>query len=304
MSKTEIELEALLALRRHAAAVDLTARRRVLTDLGGTRLSGFRGRGMEFEEHRMYQPGDEVRTIDWRVTARTGDVHVKVFREERERPVLLAVDLRAAMRFGTRGCFKHVMAAQAAALCGWAAEANGDRVGGLCFGDTWHTEVRPSAGRRGLLSLLRHIAAPEPQTHSGEDAAALPAALKRLLRTARGGSLVGLFSDFRGLDQESEDLLMRLGHQCELIIGHVVDPLDAALPAPGQYPIRTAQSRAVQLDAGDPRTRAQWQAQFKRRQNTLKKIAVGTSSHWLDLPTDQAVLDSLRFAFGQPRKVA
>src|ERR687891_545971 len=131
MAAHRIDTDDLIALRRHAGAIDFAGRRRVLTDQSGAHVSGFRGRGMDFEEHRVYQAGDEARTIDWRVTARTGTTHVRLYREERERPVLLVVDARPAMQFGTRGCFKSVLAARAAALCAWAAHARGDRVGGM-----------------------------------------------------------------------------------------------------------------------------------------------------------------------------
>jgi hypothetical protein len=114
----------------------------------GAYVSRFRGRGMEFDESRPYQPGDDPRSIDWRVTARSTTAYTKLFREERERPVLIAVDLRANMHFATQGCFKSVNASRAAALLSWAAHHRGDRLGGLIFGDTTHRELKPRLGRR------------------------------------------------------------------------------------------------------------------------------------------------------------
>ncbi len=123
----------------------LTAPRvRVVTS--GGHLSPYKGRGVEFDESRPYQPGDDLRTIDWRVTARTGKPHTKVFREERNRPVFVWLDLRRPMLFATRGEFKGVRAAEMAALIAWSAVAHGDRLGGLVFSESEHHELRPALG--------------------------------------------------------------------------------------------------------------------------------------------------------------
>ncbi|MBR9812679.1 DUF58 domain-containing protein [bacterium] len=303
MSATRIELADLTAMRQHAAAVDLSSRRRVHTDLAGPKLSGFRGRGMEFEEHRLYAPGDDVRSMDWRVTARTGQPHVRLYREERERPVILAVDLRLPMQFGTRGCFKAVQAARAAALCGWAAVRNGDRVGGLCFAGGQHSEVRPAGGRRGMGQLLHALVA--DNARATDRPAALFDALQRLLHTARSGSLVALFSDFRGLDDNTEDLLRRLGRRCELIIGHVHDPLERQLPPPGQYPIRDGEDEHPALiDTAQRRTRQQWAQQFQARHTALTDLCRASRGHWLDLPTDLAAHDAVSRSLGRRRLAA
>ncbi len=109
----------------------------------GAYLSAFKGRGMEFEEARPYQPGDDIRNLDWRVTARTGKPHTKLFREERERPILLWVDYRNTMFFATKGVYKSVIAARAAALLAWSAHHHGDRVGGIIFSEQIHHELKP-----------------------------------------------------------------------------------------------------------------------------------------------------------------
>ena len=153
------DLPDLIALRGQARRLDLAPRGLVLATRAGGHLSRFRGRGMEFDESRRYQPGDDPRHMDWRVTARAGAPHVKLFREERERPVWLLVDLGPSMRFGTRVAFKSAVAAQAAALLGWAAVERGDRVGGLIFDETRRLERRPAARSSGLLPLLEGLAA-------------------------------------------------------------------------------------------------------------------------------------------------
>lgn len=166
---TEVDLPALIALRQEAKHLDIAPRGKVLATRSGGHLSRFRGRGMEFDESRIYQPGDDPRNMDWRVTARTTRPHVKLFREERERPVWLLVDMGPAMRFGTRVAFKSVIAARAAALLAWAAADRGDRVGGLVFDESRHFERRPAARTRGLLPLLNALSdLSKPPSNNGE----------------------------------------------------------------------------------------------------------------------------------------
>ncbi len=300
MSATRAELDELLRLRGSAGAIDLSSRRRVLTDLGGTHISGFRGRGMEFDEHRVYQPGDELRTIDWRVTARTGKAHVRLYREERERPVLIAVDYRPAMWFGTRRCFKSVLAAQAAALFAWAGLANGDRIGGLIFGRT-HAELRPAGGRRGVMRLLHGLSGSDSTTGGG----GLDESLGRLIRTARPGALVILLSDFREQGPQTGNLLRRLARHTELIIGFVSDPLERDLPPPGRYPVRSPDDPSTRvLHSDSARARRDWHSQYDARRQAIVDAARATRAHWLELPTEQDLLDSLGLAFGRRRRAA
>ena len=218
--------------------------------LAGGERSPFKGRGIDFEESRRYQPGDDVRLMDWRVTARTNEPHVKVFREERERPVFMVVDDRQAMHFGTKLAFKSVVAAQAAALLGWASHARGDRVGGIVFAEADHVELRPKGGRSGILQLLNVLAdrsgqslakTPEP----GSAATSFRLALNRVLKAARPGSLIFLFSDFREWDQQVKTALSRLGAHHEVVALFIYDQVEQVAPPPGSYPITDGQVHGV-----------------------------------------------------------
>ncbi|NNC54316.1 MAG: DUF58 domain-containing protein, partial [Pseudomonadales bacterium] len=141
------QIESLLNLRHAAREIALFARQRSRSQLAGGSKTLFRGRGLEFEEVRHYQAGDELRAIDWRVTARSGVAHTKLFREERERPVFVLVDLRDSMAFGSQHCFKSVQACETAALVAWAALQHNDRIGALVFNQQQHTEIRPARNR-------------------------------------------------------------------------------------------------------------------------------------------------------------
>ena len=195
---------------------------------------------MEFDEARLYQPGDDVRNIDWRVTARTNKPHSKVFREERERPVLLWVDFRAPMFFGTRQCFKSVLAAKLGAILGWKSLQQGDRLGGLIFSEQHHLELRPGRGKSAVLKLIQQLSTFSHRQGSHANAIqdgkrSSEHALKRLLHVAHPGSLIYLISDFRHLSSQFESTLSRLTRHNELELIHVYDPLEAQLPAAGFY---------------------------------------------------------------------
>src|SRR5687767_12410229 len=240
-SPVRVTLADLVRLRPAGESLRLTAPRiRVATE--GGHMSPHKGRGVEFDESRPYQPGDDLRTIDWRVTARTGKPHTKVFREERNRPVFVWLDLRRPMLFATRGAYKGVRAAEMAALIAWSAVANGDRLGGLVFSETEHHELRPALGLRSALRLFQKIAADSLwQSTSTEASAEVDAerALLRLTRVARPGSLIFLLSDFRRLGADAERHLRQLAGHCDLMLVHFFDPVEAELPPPGRYRIQS-----------------------------------------------------------------
>lgn len=202
---------------------------------GGVYLSAFKGRGMEYDESRPYLPGDDVRSLDWRVTARTGKTHTKCFREERERPVFVSVDARGSMFFGTRRRFKVVQAAQLAALAAWSALRRSDRVGGQIFTESTSLELKPAHGRTAVLRFLHKLAELTAPTTTPNPGTGLDQALDRLARHARPGSLVLVLSDFRGLTSAGEASLRRLNRHCDVALLSILDPLERQLPERGRY---------------------------------------------------------------------
>ena len=295
------DLGELIGLRHEARHIDLVPRGRVLATRSGGHLSPFRGRGMEFDESRIYQPGDEPRNMDWRVTARSGTPHVKLFREERERPVWLVVDQGPGMRFGTRVAFKSVIAAQAAALLGWAASDNGDRVGGMVFDGHRVVQHRPTAGKRGLLPLLQALANPPAADDAG--AALFVDTLARQFAPAiRSGSLVFLVSDFRGLEAENLTWMARLARTNELVLVHVFDQLEAAAPPPDRYAVVDGDRRAV-IDTASTWLRESWSERFAQHRGNLVNLCQRYRAHLVELRTDQPVADTLRNGL-RPRRQA
>ena len=234
---TCVSADELLQLRHAAAGIALGNRSRVGSMLAGGYASRFRGRGMDYLESRSYQQGDDIRNMDWRVTARACEPHVKLFQEERERPVVVMVDLNPTMFFGTRGAYKSVIAARAAALIGWAAVANGDRIGALLF-NGGHEELQPCGRRRGVLRLIRKlVSATEPvaRMKAEQHPDRLNEALPRLRRVARPGSLIFVLSDFYAMDDTSGKHLQYLRRHNDVLAVQIVDALELAPPPPGLY---------------------------------------------------------------------
>ena len=268
----------LVARRGDAARLDATPRGRVRTLHAGAYASAFRGRGMEFDETRQYQPGDDVRAIDWRVTARTGRVHTKLFHEERERPVLMLVDQRPHMRFGTRDAFKSVVAARAAATVAWAARDRGDRVGGLILGDGplrrgLHAPQRSRARLLHLLSALSDATASHERAGTGNELPPHPLAdaLALLARTSRPGTLLWIISDFADLEDEAARQLSRLARRCQVACVLVHDALEAALPSSDAYRVSDG-TRVLELPTGSRRWREEYAARFAARREKLETL--------------------------------
>jgi uncharacterized protein (DUF58 family) len=286
-SPVQVTLADLVRLRPAGESLRLTAPRVRVAAEGG-HVSPYKGRGVEFDESRLYQPGDDLRTIDWRVTARTGKPHTKVFREERNRPVFVWLDLRRPMLFATRGAFKGVRAAEIAALVAWSAVANGDRLGGLVFSETEHHELRPALGSRAALHLLQTISTETfwrpPATAEALEADA-ERALQRLTRVARPGSLIFLLSDFRRLGQDAERHLRQLAAHCDLVLVHCYDAVESELPPPGRYRIQSV-GRSFSIETANEALRRRYHERFAERRAALETLCRGPGLRMVDCPTD------------------
>lgn len=296
----DISLTRLIACRAEARRLGLATRGRVLATRAGSHLSPFRGPGMDYDESRVYVPGDDPRAMDWRVTARAARAHVKVFREERERPVWLLVDQRIGMRFATRVAFKSVIAARAAALLGWAAVERGERVGGLVFDESTHTEQRPRPRQHALLGLLGALAASPQPARRGTGYARLAAAVDRLQQLRADGGIVFVISDFADVGTNNhDDWLRRLGQRCEVALVAVHDPIEEMAPPAGHWPVLAGGGRRL-LDTTSAGRRAWYEHGFRRRREGLADLARRRGAHLLTLRTDWPVGASLARGLGQP----
>lgn len=261
----ELAMPELLHYQNKTALIDLSAGKSIHGQMSGNYLSRNKGRGMEFDEVRHYQTGDDIRAIDWRVTARTGKTHTKLFREELERPVLIATDLSASMHFGSQLLFKSVQAAHLASLVAWHAKNRGDRLGGIVFNQNEHLELKPRSRKEGVLHYLHGLTS----LHLSQHPSQLQTLTKqttnnssdsnsnnlnyfndncaRIRQIAKPGSLVYLITDAQpikdmliqntkeqtALSQESSALrhLTHISKHCELVICLITDPLEQELPA-------------------------------------------------------------------------
>ena len=293
-----VSVKQLVSLSREAEGLSLNARR-ARAQFAGEYLSPFKGRGMEFDESRPYQAGDDVRNLDWRVMARTGRAHTKLFREERERPVFMWVDLRAPMFFATRGAYKSVVAARSAALLAWAAQRQGDRVGGIVFSDTTHEEIRPTSGKPAVLRFLNRLVANSAWQNRPTKIEQHVAgrAVNRLRRVAHPGSLVFLFSDFRNIDAPSEAGLARIAQHSDVVMVFIYDPLEHHLPPPGTYRVSDG-DRELLLDTHDTAYRRHYESQFDAHIEHLQRMARQYRMRLVACRTDQEPLNTLRTGLG------
>jgi uncharacterized protein (DUF58 family) len=295
----------LVRCRLQARDLRLDSRQSARSAITGVHASRFRGRGMDYQESRVYQPGDDIRSMDWRVTARSGHAHVKLYQEERERPVVVMIDLGPGMFFATRGAFKSVIAARAAALIGWAAIQNGDRIGALLF-NGGHHEIRPLGGARGVLRLIRElVTATDPAQASighaaiNDETSHLNEALLRLRRVARPGSLVFILSDFYAINADTKRYLRDLRQHNDIVACQIVDALELQPPAPGRYAISDGVHTGL-LDTRSAARRAAYTAYFAGHHQAVRDLMRQCAVHLHRIATTDDVARTLRHGLAHP----
>lgn len=233
-----VTIKELIQYRAKTGLLNLSPSKTIQSKLAGSYVTKTKGRGMEFDEARHYQPGDDIRAIDWRVTARTGKTHTKLYREERERPVFILADFSSSLFFGTQLMFKSVQIAHLASLIAWSAAERGDRVGGLVFNQVAHREFKPLTRQKAVLSLISGVTALHQQGlhHALGEQSMQPnadnfsEACARLRRLARPGSIVFVLSDFLQISDKAAQHLSRIGKHCEMVAYQISDPFEHNLP--------------------------------------------------------------------------
>ena len=248
-----VSLDDLIALEYHGRKVSFLPHQPVRSLLSGRFASRMRGRGLNFEEIRDYRPGDDVRSIDWKVTARLQKPHIRVFNEERDRQALLVVDQRLSMFFGSRRAMKSVAAAEAAAISAWRILGAGDRVGAIVFDDRGLTEFRPRRSRSTVLQILMAIVAHNRSLGVGRGLSASPSMLNKALQQAQRRALhdaaVIIISDFDGADDETRKMVGAMARHNDVVALLVHDPLQSDLPASASMTVTDGELQ-IHLEVG------------------------------------------------------
>ena len=325
----ELVMAELLNYQNKTALIDLSARKNIHGQMSGNYLSRSKGRGMEFDEVRHYQTGDDIRAIDWRVTARTGKTHTKLFREELERPVLIATDLSASMHFGSQLLFKSVQAAHLASLVAWHAKNRGDRLGGIVFNQQEHLELKPRSRKEGVLHYLHALTAMHQSQHKTQynsdfhnkstqensnktvNSTKTPPISSnyfsdncaRIRQVAKPGSLVYLITDAQELKKElnthQQDALRHLtqiSQHCELVVCLIDDPLELTLPTSTQklnVTVTDGENRQ-QLTLGDSRTATTYQEQAQSIHEQCAQLLTKAGARVINFSAGQTLEQQLK----------
>lgn len=270
--RTRVALAELIALGARVGHAKL-APAHSRAQRSGAQSSRLYGRGMDYAESRAYQSGDDARRLDWRLTARSGKLHTKLYQEEREGRLLILLDTHASLRFGTRARYKSVQAARAAAVAAWLAVRAGERVGLLAFGE--HDRLlRPQGGAHGALAVCGALAEWDalPLTERAEP---LSAALLRARRLQHGASRVLLLSDGFSADAEARQHLLDLKTRAAVGVLVLADALEREPPPPGRYPLEHAGERRDVVLLGE-RQRREFQQALGAGPARLETLARGT----------------------------
>ena len=313
-----ITLEQMIALENFSTGFEPTAQRKILSSMSGGHQSRFRGRGMDFNEVRAYQAGDEIKNIDWRVTARTNKVHTKLFTEEKERPVFIVADQSSSLAFGSKTAFKSVTVSYTAALLAWSSNRSSDRVGGIIFSDYDHRELKPKEGKKSILRYLKtlsefnqnlikqDLARQNPQAQASHDPTTntpLNKALSSLHRVIRPGSLIFILSDFTTFNQQTVNNLRLLNRHNDLISFFVYDPLEKKPPEKkGAYPV----SDGIHCGTWNIQSNVQCQNykdHFSHHHQEIKNSLLKQNIPLIDICTEDQPVTILNDIFGKRKSI-
>ncbi|QDP01777.1 DUF58 domain-containing protein [Thalassotalea sp. PS06] len=292
-----LSINELLYYQGKVSLIDLAPTKALHGQLAGNYLARTKGRGMEFDEVRHYQNGDDIRAIDWRVTARTGKTHTKLFREEVERPVLIATDLGNSMYFGSRLLFKSIQAAHVAALLSWHASKRGDRLGGLVFNQTSHMELKPKSRQKGVLHYLHALEElHQLQSTENTDNQYFYDNCLRLKQIAKPGALIYLITDGYHFDSRAIKPLNQISQHCELVICHIHDPMELKLPDFHQKTsvALTNGEDELQLTLGDKKTAHRYQSQADKRISQLQALFRKAGARFISFSAGESLEQQLK----------
>jgi uncharacterized protein (DUF58 family) len=299
-----VDMASLVRLRYTAQGFNYLPKQPMRSLLSGRKRSRLRGRGLDFDELRHYRPGDDIRSLDWRVTFRTGKPHVRVYTEERDRPVMVVVDQRLPMFFGSVQRMKSVVAAQIAAITAWRVLSAGDRVGSILFNDSRSVTMKPTRSEKKVMNYLGDLVTMNNDlTVTGEhesNPAALNNALRLLERSTSHDYLVILISDFYGWDEESLGIVRRIGLHNDVICTLIFDPLEQSIANARNLVVSDGRYQ-LEINPGERDVGEKYEANFN---SALAQVKTDLNRHAIPIiPVDTVtpVADQLREKLGGQR---
>lgn len=288
-----VSVEALLQLRHLAKDLSLESNRKSVALMEGDSRTSFRGRGMEFAEVRPYQAGDDIRNIDWRVTARTQKPYTKLFQEERERPIFLVVDQRSPMFFGSNRQFKSVFAAKLAAVIAWTAMQQNDRIGALIFSDSSQTDSKPRRGKHAALSIIHQLSEFNHQLNNPfalQSEQSLEDMLHDIRRVAKPGSCVHIISDFHDFTENCREPLSILARHSDVNITHVFDELEWHLPERGAFSISNGDQK-LNISGQSSHFNHAFTSSFEKQLHAIRHACLQSGVKFASLPAHSHIKD-------------
>ena len=278
------DFKELTKLKDKAKNFNLFSSKKQIIDAGG-HISHIKGRGMEFDQVRTYEIGDDVKNIHWKITAKTNQPHIKTFMEEKQKNIMICVDINEGMNFGTRNIFKSVQAARVAAIIDWKANANNDRVGGCLFGGGTTEIIPDNKSDLSILKILRKLS----QNKASSNKTRLSSAAKEINKIAKNGSTIFIISDFLNIEESLTKDLSMLRKKNDIIFIAINDPFDKELPKMGRVSFNN-NGKKFTFDCNDKNFqnnyKQQWQENSEKLQNIMKNLMIPK----VDISTDSDIL--------------
>ncbi|PKI17584.1 DUF58 domain-containing protein [Colwellia sp. 12G3] len=302
------DLNELRRLKYLAKGFSFTPNQPANSALSGKNVSKLRGRGLNFEELRHYRPGDDIRSMDWKVTQRTGKPHIKVFTEERERNVFLAIDQRMTMFFGSSNKMKSVIAAELSALIAWQISDSGDRIGAVIYNDQQTKVIPAKRGKQHVVNLLSEVLKKNHElsidtsiknnTHQQtDDSESYNKMLATLNKVSSHNGLIILIGDGHGFNEKSTDFIKQLRQHNEVIACHIFDPLEQTLPKMSQMIVSDGVQQ-IQFSSEKKQVQKNYQAEIARQLDSYVKAAKKYRIPLIEIDTIAPVEQQLRKALG------
>ncbi|CAH0537539.1 DUF58 domain-containing protein [Vibrio marisflavi] len=291
-----LSLEELIFFKQHTVHW-LPPAKSLWSQLHGQHHSSRLGRGMDFAEVRQYQPGDDIRSIDWRVTARTGKTHTKVFCEEKEKPVILYLDFSSSMQFGSTLMLKSVLMAHMASLISWISVAQKDRIGAVIDDGQTLVEVKPTSRSKGPLQIIQKMIDGHQSSlarlGNTTSQTSMSDGLKTLTRLCPKGSEIVLLSDFTRLDESNTTFINQLNRHNRIKVIQIIDPLERGKTTYRGVELVSNRIKNQWIDFSSKKTRQQIEHAFTDHQQSLKSLCHSQAIHYSSLSSDSPLLQQL-----------